>query len=105
MAKIKDRYARALFKISEESNTLEEDLKQVIFLRNNLDDEDVQVFITHPTISNVEKYKLFDKAFSNKLNKHIMGFLYLMVKRNREPYILPALTAYIELANRHFARI
>lgn len=104
MAKVKDRYARALFQITKERSLVEEDLEQVIFVRDSLKGEDTQSFLEHPNISNTTKYDLFDKAFSNRVNKHIMGFLYLMVRRNRESFILPALNEYVELANRYFGK-
>lgn len=105
MAIVKDPYVNALFKISEERNTLEEDLKQIIFINECLSGTDVQAFIEHPNISDAEKYKLIDNAFSEKVNEHILGFLHLMIRRHRESYILNALGQYIELVNRYFGKI
>jgi F-type H+-transporting ATPase subunit delta len=105
MAKLRDRYANALLEISEERGTLEKDLEQVIMVRDTLNSADVQSFLVHPHIPDSAKHQLFQKAFSDKLAKHIMGFLYLMVRKNRELLIVPALTEYIDSANRRFGKI
>jgi F-type H+-transporting ATPase subunit delta len=104
MAKLKDRYANALLEISEEKGTLEKDLEQIIMVRDTLNSVDVQAFLMHPHISDSAKHELFQNAFSDKLAKHIMGFLYLMVRKNRGLLIVPALTEYIERANKLFRR-
>lgn len=105
MGKLKDRYANALLELSEENGTLEEDLKQAVLVRDTLKKADVQAFLTHPRVPDSAKHKLFNSAFSDKLAKHMMGFLYLMVKKNRESLIVPALTEYIDRSNRRLGRI
>lgn len=105
MAKLKDRYANALLEISEESGTLDKDLEQVIMVRDTLKSDDIKAFLVHPHIPDSAKQDLFQKAFSDKLANHLMGFLYLMVQKNRESLIVPALTEYIERADRRFGSI
>lgn len=105
MAKLKDRYANALLELSEESGTLEKDLEQAVFLRDTLISADVQAFLIHPHIPDSEKNKLFHNAFLDKIAKHLMGFLYLMVQKNRESLIVPALTEYIVRSNRRLGRV
>ncbi len=105
MAKISDRYAIALFKISEEKASLEEDLEQAILIRDSLRNKDVQAFLLHPSISNSAKKQIFKNTFSDKASKHMIGFLNLMVNKNRESSIVSALTKYIELVDRYFGRI
>ncbi|HBC30814.1 MAG TPA: ATP synthase F1 subunit delta [Clostridiales bacterium] len=105
MAKLKDRYANALLEISEEKGSLEKDLEQAVIVRNTLERDDVQAFLAHPHVPDSAKHQLFQNAFSDKLAKHIMGFLYLMVRKNREFLIVPALTEYIERTDRLFGRL
>lgn len=105
MAKLKDRYANALLELSVQSGTLEEDLEQAILVRDTLINADVQSFLVHPHVSDAAKQQLFHNAFSEKLVKHLMGFLYLMVRKNRESLIVPALTEYIDRINRRLGRI
>lgn len=105
MAQLKDRYAKALLEISEEKGTLEQNLEQGVLLRDMLEKLDVQAFLTHPHISDSAKHELFQNAFSSKIADFLMGFLYLMVRKNRETLIVPTLMEYIVLANRRLGKI
>ncbi|NLL73087.1 MAG: ATP synthase F1 subunit delta [Clostridiales bacterium] len=105
MAKLKVKYAIALFELSETANTLKKDLDDAIWIRDSLSHNDIQVFLKNPGIADSEKNQLFSNNFSDKITKHMMGFLYLMVRKNHESFIVDALTQYIDLVNRHFGRI
>ena len=105
MAKLNERYANALLELSDGNGSLEEDLKQTTLVRDLLKSEDRQVFLTHPNITNSAKHELFESAFSGKISKHLMGFLFLMVQKNRESLIVPALSEYINRANHRLGRI
>ena len=105
MAKLKDRYANALLEISVEHGTLEKDLAQAVLVRDALNKPDVQGFLLQPHIPDSAKHQLFHTAFSDDLAKHLMGFLYLLVRKNRESLIIPALNAYIDRTNRRLGRI
>ena len=48
MAKIESLYAKALFEISEEGNTLEKDLDDAIWIRDSLSDNEIQAFLLNP---------------------------------------------------------
>ena len=105
MAKLKDRYANAILELSGEKGSLKKDLEQAIFIRDILESPEVQVFLGHPGVPDLDKHQLFENAFSDKIAEHLMGFLYLMVEKNRESLIVPALTEYIERANRQLGRV
>lgn len=105
MAKLIDRYAHALLELSEEKGNMEKDLEQAVLIRDSLMSADVQAFLQHPYISNTEKHQLFNNAFSQKLATHWMGFLYLMVQKKREVWIVPVLTEFIDRASRRLGRI
>lgn len=105
MAKLKDRYANALLELSEEKGSLKTDLEQAVLIRDILDDKDIQAFLIHPDIPDAKKLELFDQAFLEEVSKHLMGFLYLLVRKNRESLIVPVLTEYIEGINKRLGRI
>lgn len=116
MAKLSERYAKALLELSEEKGTVEKDLKNAQSIVDKLKRQDVQLFLKHPHIPDAAKKRFFQEVcagdfssntsgdFSRNLpgdfSGHMMGFLYLMVKKNRETLIIPALTEYIDLAKR-----
>ncbi|NLZ96006.1 MAG: F0F1 ATP synthase subunit delta, partial [Bacteroidales bacterium] len=87
MANLKERYANALLELSEEGGTLEKDLEQVVLVRDALEEANVQAFLLHPYIPDSAKHQLFQEAFLGKVTKHLMGFLYLLVRKNRESLI------------------
>ncbi len=101
MAKLKEEYTHVLLERSEAKGTLEEDLKQAIWVREALKDAEAQDFLLHPHVSDAAKYQLFQNAFSGKISEHLMDFLYLTVQKNSESLILSVLTEYIEYINRH----
>lgn len=105
MAKLKDRYANALLELSEEKGTLKTDLEQAVLIRDILDDKETQAFLIHPDIPDTKKLELFDQAFLEEVSKHLMGFLYLSVRKNRESLIVPVLTEYIDRINKRLGRI
>jgi F-type H+-transporting ATPase subunit delta len=105
MARLRQRYANALLEISTEKETLEKDLEQIVLIRDLLSQKEVKAFLTHPHIPNQAKYQLFQKAFSDVISHHIMAFLYLCVRKNRELLIVPALNEYISKANSLLGRV
>lgn len=105
MAKLKDRYANALLEISEARDSLETDIEQSALICTTLESAEIQAFLTHPHISTSEKQQFFQNAFSDKLADHLMGFLYLMIRKSREALIVPALREYMTRANRRLGKI
>ena len=101
MAKLSSLYASALFDLALESNAVDEYLSQAVLLRDALKDgECMRVFI-HPHISAAEKRELFGKAFAGCINDNFLGFLYLVVDKNREAFFIPALNVLIGMIERH----
>ena len=105
MAPLKDRHVNALLEISVENGTLEEDLEQAVLVRDMLDNDNVQAFLLHPHIPDSAKEEFFHTAFSRQLSQPLMGFLHLMVRKNRERLIVPVLKEFVERANRRLGRI
>lgn len=105
MAKLEDRYANALLELSEENGTLKEDLHQAVLVRDTLKNVDVHGFLLHPQIPDAAKEEFFRNVFAGKLSGHLLGFLYLMVRKNRESLILPVLAEYIDRVNRRLGKI
>jgi len=91
------RYATALFEISEEGGLLNEYLEQAQFLLSTLKDDDALSILTHPRISADEKYAFLTKAFGESVNQDLLGFMKLVVAKNREAYLLPAFEKLVEM--------
>jgi len=94
-----NRYGTAIFELSIERGMLNENLNQAMFLRDALSDDDCKKIITHPRISSAEKISFFNQAFSEHISQDLLGFLKLTVTKNREEFIVPALSSFIDMAN------
>lgn len=105
MAKLENQYANALLELSNEEKTWEQDLKEAELVRDELSGQDVQAFLVHPHIRQSAKQELLETAFGKKISDNLMGFLFLMVRKNRESIIVPALTEFIIQTNRRLGRI
>jgi len=91
------RYATALFEMSEESGLLGEYLEQAQFLRGTLQDEDALRILMHPRITADEKHAFLTKAFGETIHQDLFGFMKLVVTKNREAYLLPALDKLVDM--------
>jgi F-type H+-transporting ATPase subunit delta len=101
MAQLKQRYGAALFELSLESGMLKEHMEQAAFVGDTIKNGRLESFLEHPETSDAAKRELVQSLFGQKVSGHLMGFLYLMIAKKREAYILDALEAFREMANRH----
>jgi F-type H+-transporting ATPase subunit delta len=96
MAKLNGLYAAALYELILEENKSEAVLEQAFVLRDALKDSDCRKVLTHPNIPNDEKRKFFLSAFAG-FDGHLLSFICLTIDKNREMYIISALTSLIAL--------
>jgi F-type H+-transporting ATPase subunit delta len=101
MADLKNRYAAALFEMSLESGRLDGHMAQAALVLDTLKNDRLESFLVHPHIPNATKHELLQTLFADKISDDLMGFLFLAVKKSREAIIAPALSAYIDMGNRH----
>lgn len=100
MAELSVRYATALFKLASEKGLLNEFLEQATFLREMLQSEEYKRIIAHPAISATEKRNILRDAFEGKIHDELLGFLHLVISKNRESFLVPGLTAFIDMVER-----
>jgi len=100
-ARLPARYATALFQLSKESGSLDEIFAQSEFLCTTFRDTDALKILTNPLIAGGDKVAFIDKAFGDVLNQDLISFLKLTVAKNREAFILPALTRLIYMIKLH----
>jgi F-type H+-transporting ATPase subunit delta len=91
------RYATALFEISEEGGLLNEYLEQSKLLCSALNNVDTIRFLTHPQISADEKIASLSTAFGDSIHQDLFSFMKLAITKNREAYLLPALSRLVEM--------
>ena len=101
MERLSALYASALYKIALEKNAVDDFLAQAEFLRDVLKEPDCHRVLVHPQISANEKREFFKKTVGEHIHEDFLGFLYLVVDKNREAFLIPALEALISIIKRH----
>lgn len=101
MEKLSSVYASALFNLAVEGGAVEEFLDQATFVHDTLKDAECLRIFYHPHINAAEKREFFGKMFAGYIHDDLLGLLYLVIDKNREAYLLPALLALIDMIKRH----
>ena len=102
MAKlVGNRYASALFEAGIELDKTKEFNKELEFLKEVFEGEDKLLQILHhPKISNSEKVDLIDNLFKDRISQELINFLYILIDKRREGYILEIIDEYKILFNK-----
>jgi len=80
---------------------LDDYLEQAQFVRDNIKCEDVQRILTHPRISSDEKFAFLQTVFAEHIHQDLLGFMRLVVEKNREAFLLPALNKLVDMIKTH----
>ena len=105
MERLSILYASALFDLAVEKGSADRVLTQATLIRDSLQEVDCQRILVHPHIPAAEKQKFFRKAFAGHIHDDLLGFLFLVTEKNRESYLLPALTELIDMIERYKGKI
>lgn len=88
-SKISVRYARALFSSAVEKELVEVVKKDVDLILQLLQTQPrLKELLQSPVVKTKEKGVLFEKIFRDRLNNLTVDFLHLLLKNNREVYLL-----------------
>ena len=81
---IANRYAEALFQLSEEENITKEIYKE---LRNVVElvkgNKELDNVLKSPLVAKNEKIQLIEALFNNKINNNLKNFLKILVEKGR----------------------
>lgn len=97
---IANRYAEALFQIGEEENKIDNlynELKEVSSLITTTND--LNNAMKSPLISKLEKIKLIDVLFAEKIDNDLKNFLKILIEKGRINSIKSIEATYKELLN------
>ncbi len=88
-SKISVRYAKAFFSSAVERNVTEVAKKDVDLLLQLLQTQPrLRELLSSPVVKTSEKRDILDKTFVGRLNDLTIDFLHLLLKNNREVYLL-----------------
>lgn len=105
MAKLKERYADVLLRLSIENDSIDKDLEKAAAIRDMLITTEVQEFLKNPAVPDSSKLEFFRGAFSGNIPEHLTGFIFHMVKKKHSSIIAPVLSQFIERASLHSGKV
>lgn len=103
MAKlVAKRYALSLFETGLELNKIKEFNDELNFIKKIFESEPrLLQILHHPKISKVEKRSLLNDIFKDKISLEMVNFLYILIDKRREDFILEIAQSYKVLFNEH----
>lgn len=103
MAKlIGNRYASSLFEVGLELNKIDK-FQEELGLINNILKLETKIFeiLTHPRISKDEKKSLVEEIFKDRVSKEVLNFLFIIVDKRREIYLIDIIKEYESIYNEY----
>ena len=99
---ISKTYALALFEAGLDLGKVNEFNEELDFVKTIfVGEKKLLQILGHPKINKVEKKDLIDKLFKEKLSLEMLNFLYILIDKRREMYILDMIDQYKGLFNEH----
>lgn len=99
---VSKRYALALFDAGLDLNKTNDFNEELDFLEAIFEKEEkLMQILSHPRIKRDEKKDLINNIFKDKLSLEMINFLYVLIDKRRESYILDIIKKYKLLFNEH----
>ena len=96
--KIAIRWAKALYKLAEEQNLVEEVYQDFMSLKEDIEQsKEFAMFLRSPAISNYKKAKMLEKIFDGKLNKLTYLFISKLAGRGRSEILYDIILEFKEI--------
>lgn len=97
MAKLVSKtYGDALFELAVEENSVDSINEEVIAVEEVLTtNPDLFKLLNHPKIDKLEKVNIVKEVFEGKVSKNVVGFLTVMVEKERHNQIIETLQYFI----------
>jgi F-type H+-transporting ATPase subunit delta len=105
VAKLNAVYASALLSLAGERALSPEYRDEITAVRDTLAHPGCKKLLLHPHIPNGEKLAFIERVFAGSLHPHLRAWLRVAVEKNREAFIVPALTALIAMVDRRGRKI
>ncbi len=94
-------YGEALFELAVEEKKEEEFLEEITQLREILaENPDFGKLMNHPKVTKEEKLKVLREVFENRISKELLGFLHLVVSKDRYGEIDAILDYFVDEVKR-----
>lgn len=92
------RYAKALYLLGKERDTLKKLYEDVASIYPVIkSSKELQAFLNNPVIKDKQKIETIKKVFEKQINKDLLDLFYLMINNKRGGYIAMALLSFTDL--------
>lgn len=94
------RYAQALFELAQEKGVLDQVEAEFALVVEMIErDGYLRAVLNDVLIAPAKKHDLVEKAFGGKVSQLVLNFLFVVVRKRREGYLLDMYRAFEDLAN------
>ena len=99
--KLASRYAKSLFDLSKEKNTLEEVLADMNVLAESIKgSKDLSLMLKSPVITSDKKENILESIFKGKISDTTFTFVKLLVNKGRESALQEVASSFIAMYNK-----
>ena len=91
MAALARRYGAALSELAVESGNPAAYREQAVIILEAMQDKDCRDIIEHPKIASAQKKEFVDRVFAEHIGQDMLSFLYLVIDKNREEFLVGGL--------------
>lgn len=100
VSKAARRYASALLETAKEQKSVEETLKDILFIKNTIDNsKDLLVFLKSPVIKPDDKEAVLKSIFEKHIGKLSNGFVKLVSSKERADILPEIVVAFVNQYN------
>lgn len=100
-SRIPVRYAKALFALAQQQNSLDTFRKDMDFIYASCEMKEFRNFLNSPVISTSKKEQVIIGIFNNNVSGKTLDFLKLIVKNKRENYLPDISRDFIDMYKNH----
>lgn len=98
--KVSQRYARALYGLAAEKNKVDEAYQDLKDIKLTVEDSrEFELFLFSPIIKPLKKSKIFHEIFDGKISELTFKFFDLLIKKQREKFIMSILNEFSLIYN------
>jgi len=87
VTRIASRYAKSLLELSQEQDKVARILEDVKAFQKATKQRDLQLLLKSPIVNTEKKQAIVKEIFAGKFDELTMGFLDIIVRKGREPYL------------------
>jgi F-type H+-transporting ATPase subunit delta len=100
MSAVSKRYARALFEVASDNQTIEATETELVDIASIIEqNEELKLLLTHPKISSEDKKQMMNELFAGNVSEATMNFINLILERGREESLLDIVKDFTQFAN------